>query len=374
MEPARLQAIQRDWEGHVHSYTLGKSSPSGPFYIVNETLPDDEYERQRLLDSAHRMVRLMKEVEEDLPLFRAVFGPHDNPNVFLTEEMRSKAVDAGKAGVRKFSHMSVLRPDYDWLVYFADINIDRDATLNTAGWLHACPSHSRANQPFLEDEDDIETETLMPKEKTFIYDHLLAMDPCTHPSLLSQHGQFLSHGTGPDAHAYPIPHFSYCSTMLHADIRVPHPSSWLDDVEGESDEEGEWERKEDERLLWRGTTTGIYHAADTPWRDAHRDRLMEMVQRPVGNVKVLVSDAEGEGDEERENVKVEKVKKIRLNHAMLDIAFAGSPNQCEPETCKEIEEMFDWRRPMSVRDAGKYKYVLDVSSQFFISRPFDLSQ
>jgi len=141
----------------------------------------------------------------------------------------------------------------------------------------------------------------------------------------------------------------------------------LDDVEGESDEEGEWERKEDERLLWRGTTTGIYHAADRPWRDAQRSRLMEMAQRPVGNVEVLVGDAEGEGDEEGMGVRVEKVKKMRLNHAMLDIAFAGSPNQCEPETCKEIEEMFDWRRTMSVREAGKYKYVLDVSSPFFIS-------
>jgi len=105
MEPARLQAIQRDWEGHVHSYTLGKSSPKGPFHIANETLPDDKHERRRLLDGAYRMVGLMKEVEEDLPLFRAVFSPHDNPNVFVTEEMRSRAVDAGKAGVRTFSYI-----------------------------------------------------------------------------------------------------------------------------------------------------------------------------------------------------------------------------------------------------------------------------
>jgi hypothetical protein len=112
MEPARLQAIQRDWEGHVHSYTLGKSSPTGPFYIANETLPDDKHERRRLLDGAYRMVRLMKEVEEDLPLFRAVFSPHDNPNVFVTEEMRSRAVDAGKAGVRTFSHIFIFCSDY----------------------------------------------------------------------------------------------------------------------------------------------------------------------------------------------------------------------------------------------------------------------
>jgi hypothetical protein len=37
----------------------------------------------------------MKEVGEDLPLFRAVFSPHDNPNVFLTAEMKRQAVEAG---------------------------------------------------------------------------------------------------------------------------------------------------------------------------------------------------------------------------------------------------------------------------------------
>ncbi|OAX42548.1 hypothetical protein K503DRAFT_332831 [Rhizopogon vinicolor AM-OR11-026] len=29
---------------------------------------------------------------------------------------------------------------------------------------------------------------------------------------------------------------------------------------------------------------------------------------------------------------------MRLNHGMLDIVFAGSPNQCKPETRKELEE------------------------------------
>jgi hypothetical protein len=61
------------------------------------SLPDDEQERRtrRLLDGACRLVDSMKEVGEDLPLFRAVFSPHDNPNVFLTAEMKRQAVEAG---------------------------------------------------------------------------------------------------------------------------------------------------------------------------------------------------------------------------------------------------------------------------------------
>lgn len=130
----------------------------------------------------------------------------------------------------------------------------------------------------------------------------------------------------------------------------------MSDVEGESGEFGAWERKQDDRLLWRGMNTGIYHSEDKPWRAAQRGRLMEMAQRALGSVEVLVSDSEG-----KEGVRIEKVKKTSLNHAMLDIAYSGSPGQCDPETCRELEEMFEWRRIMNFRDAGKYKYVLDVS-------------
>jgi hypothetical protein len=80
-------------------------------------------------------------------------------------------------------------------------------------------------------------------------------------------------------------------------------------------------------------------------------------KRVKGTADVLVSDDDGEGGA----VRVEKLKKMRLNHVMLDIAFAGNPGQCEPDTCRELQEIFDWRRTMTVREVGKYKYVLDVS-------------
>jgi len=34
----------------------------------------------------------MEDVEEDLPLLRAVFSPHDDSNVFLMKDMRGRAV------------------------------------------------------------------------------------------------------------------------------------------------------------------------------------------------------------------------------------------------------------------------------------------
>ena len=93
----------------------------------------------------------------------------------------------------------------------------------------------------------------------------------------------------------------------------------------------------------------MHHAEHRPWRVVQSGRLMEMARRPNGSVEVLLIDAECEGGEDGKRVRVGKVKKMRLNHGMLDVAFAGSLNQCDPETCKESEELFDWRRTMSVR-------------------------
>jgi len=61
------------------------------------------------MDSAYRLINLMAEVEEDLPPFRAVFSPYDNPNIFITEETKSKAVEAGESGECRSSRSPFLR-------------------------------------------------------------------------------------------------------------------------------------------------------------------------------------------------------------------------------------------------------------------------
>ncbi|OJA09244.1 hypothetical protein AZE42_09218 [Rhizopogon vesiculosus] len=121
----------------------------------------------------------------------------------------------------------------------------------------------------------------------------------------------------PSAEPYTIPQFMLCSTKLHADIRVPQPGSWICDVESEGDEEGKW----DERLLRTAMNSGMHHAEHMSWRAVQSNRLMEMAQRPDGSVDVLLSDAEYEGGEGGKRV---RVGKMRLNHGVLDISFAGS--------------------------------------------------
>jgi hypothetical protein len=292
---------------------------------------------------------LMKGVQDELPLFRAVFSPHDNPNVFVTHDMRKKLVEAGQQG-KPIDPQSQDPPPY------------------TRGWIHACPLNSVARNP---------PASLFPrttKPKTFIHDHFLAMDPCAHPSHLLQHGEFLSHGPGPSAYPFPVPQFSYCSSPLHADIRVPIMLSWVEDVDGGEDV---WIEKEEERLLWRGLNTGIHHGKEKPWKDAQRDRLMDLVSSPPSSnsrpqkrttsqhktIDVLLTDPSS-----FDGFETQSLKKSILNPAMMDIAFAGKPGQCEPEVCKEVEERWEWRRRMGVKEAGRYKYVLDVDGNGWSSR------
>ncbi|KAG2085479.1 glycosyl transferase family 90-domain-containing protein [Suillus cothurnatus] len=347
--PERLQAIQLAHEGHVQSYTLAKSTPSGPIHIGNESLPADQDDRRVLLTGAIQLMDLMKGVQDELPLFRAVFSPHDNPNVFVTHDMRKKLVEAGQQG-KPIDPQSQDPPPY------------------TRGWIHACPLNSVARNP---------PASLFPrtaKPKTFIHDHFLAMDPCAHPSHLLQHGEFLSHGPGPSAYPFPVPQFSYCSSPLHADIRVPIMLSWVEDVDGG---EEVWIEKEEERLLWRGLNTGIHHGKEKPWKDAQRDRLMDLVSSPPSSnsrpqkrttsqhktIDVLLTDPSS-----FDGFETQSLKKSILNPAMMDIAFAGKPGQCEPEVCKEVEERWEWRRRMGVKEAGRYKYVLDVDGNGWSSR------
>ncbi|KAJ7143765.1 hypothetical protein C8R44DRAFT_724793 [Mycena epipterygia] len=66
MDPADLQRIQRDWEAHADS-------------MVNFTLPADEAVRLELSTGGFQIIELLVEVERDIPTFRAVFSPHDNP-------------------------------------------------------------------------------------------------------------------------------------------------------------------------------------------------------------------------------------------------------------------------------------------------------
>ncbi|RDB30050.1 Beta-1,2-xylosyltransferase 1 [Hypsizygus marmoreus] len=339
MNPKDLQEIEREWEGHADSYTIGKNA-QGSIQLVNYTLPGNEDVRSDLAGGAFQIMELLEDVEEFIPPFRAVFSPHDNPNLHTDYELRTEALKHAAAGT------------------FLDVNSPPEVKLS--GWLSACDPMS----PAWRDPIDWDAPAPPQTRKTFIYNHRTAMDPCQHPSLLLSHGQFLSHRTGPVAHRKLVPQFSYCPTLLHHDIMAAMPINWVQDILPRSNDP-EWQDKVDERLQWRGSNTGIWHAKETRWREAQRARLVSWAASGFGENVTVLMGARGENERVGEG---ESVKKARWAPALLDVAFAGKPLSCAPETCKELEKVFEYRKPQDVKTAGNYKYILDVDGNGWSSR------
>lgn len=195
-------------------------------------------------------------------------------------------------------------------------------------------------------------------KKTFIYDHRMTMDPCLHPILFHHHGQFLSHGPegGPEPQRDMVPEFGFCSTLLHHNIRMPSLYGWVEDIHPRAHDPG-WEDRIDDRLVWRGSNTGIWHSPHTPWRHSHRNFLVEVANTLNGTTEVLFPT----GSEGERVGRPRMMRNARVNPAVMDVAFAGSPLACAEETCPLLEEMFTWKEYQTIQEAGRYKYVLDVS-------------
>ncbi|KAG5353292.1 hypothetical protein C0989_008510 [Termitomyces sp. Mn162] len=347
MDPRDLQRLQSEWEGHSDSYTIGKTV-DGPIMLVNYSLPGNLTVNHDLAEGAYEVMELLMDVQDKIAPFRAVFSPHDNPNLPTDWELREIALKHAAKGT------------------FLDVNNPPPVKLN--GWIAACPPTS----PAVVNPIDWEAPAPPPTAKTFIHTHKPAMDPCIHPSLFLLHGQFLSHRKGPVPQRFMPPQFSYSTTLLHHDITAAMLYGWVQDLP-----EGvnlEWEKKRDERLLWRGSNTGIWHSPTTRWREAQRVREVMWAGIDGGGVGL----SGGGGGEytrvlkaEGENKKVgkgEEVKWARWAPAMLDIAFAKVPGSCAPETCKELEKMFEWKKAQDVEAAGNYKYVLDIDGNGWSGR------
>ncbi|KAF7368754.1 SPX domain-containing protein [Mycena venus] len=541
VDPVWLQGMQREWEAHVDSYTIGKDVEEDALAMLNFTLPADEGVRLELASGGFQIIELLREVEAELPPFRAVFSPHDNPNLVIDVSMSafsvsapsllrvslrlgghveahggrltrhrlpfepalallflyfwasaalcpllcssssfsdihilvltllfflSDTVGAAPAGARRGQGWNVLSfgfglsvsllprlscaraPIFIEAPLFASI-VSYNGMISTRptrpptkyGWLAACPPLSPAwldvdklPPPFDNHHPNGGRPTVPGDEegpKTFIHDHLRAMDPCLHPAHLRAHGAYLAHGAGPTPHHFLVPQFSYSVTPLHADLRVPLPVNWwltslhfalpytsffassFACTSWPSPPLGFfWDERVDARLQWRGSNTGIWHAADGRWREAHRVRLAALGAGMGGanvslldpgmpsdniagafggragfraqggeGVDVLASDEDDNHDvegphgersgEPRERTPVGPpifASRARLLPALLDVAFAGRPLNCEAAQCAVLQEMFEWRKAHDLKKAARYKYVIDVDGNGWSSR------
>jgi hypothetical protein len=345
LSPAAFRGLEQAHEAHEETFTLGRVGAHGVM-VVNMSLPNNGM--KGYLQGAYEIADTLAPVHEHLPPFRAVFSPHDNPTIGFSAEWRALALKAVREGRCECTVPSCGQGSEAYM--HADLDLDHMPPIESVGWLSGCAKDSPARtQPY-----DLEHPPAPPTKKTFIHDHLAAMSPCAHPSLLHHHGQFLAHEYGPGPWSPPAPQFSYSVTSLHADIRPATPFNWVEDVPGDAP----WDAKTDNRLLWRGSNTGIWQGAGMRyWRGTHRNRMVALADRTRGAADVLVADAADAP------VQTKTLPLRRLNRALLDLEFSGSPLNCDDTTCPELQRMFEWDESMDYRTAGDYKYVMDVRAR-----------
>lgn len=347
IHPEDLADAERELEERDDIIVVAKTPGNDKLEIVHTTFKTNP--------SAHiarisNILKLLEEVEHDLPPLRMSFSPHDNPNMLSDWRIKTMVMEAAKSGT------TVRQKEFP--------------PIHTVGWVQACPPSSPAqqNQPPLPalPPHAYEPRFNTSAPKTFIASHRATMDPCLHPSLLVTHGQFLSHGKGPYPQRTLVPRFSLCRTHLHHDIRPPVPYGWISGVGLEEQGDVPWEEKIDERLDWRGSNTGLFASPKTPWSYSQRSRLVSLANSVIGNVSILpVPDngytRVGEPDE---------VRLARVNPAWMDVAFVNKAIMCDENggTCKDMEKMWEFRRSQGRKEEGRYKFIFDVDGNGWSGR------
>lgn len=233
--------------------------------------------------------------------------------------------------------------------------MDEDFDHRHLGWASACPPRSplRAQDPY----QVVNASSIWDPQpvKSFIHDHKLAMDPCQHPSHAYLVGMLEGHGIGPLPSEKLYPSFSMCSSPLHSDILTVANEMWTEDVGVDP----EWDDKTDERLAWRGSTTGVLFNEKNRWWLSQRARLVEVANRRNGTVEVIPSP-----DEPVDVTGLTSELNIGwANDIFMDVGFSGTPLQCEGEACDRVAREMRFKDTRTKEQFNQHKYIMDVSSK-----------
>ncbi|KAF5391052.1 hypothetical protein D9757_003999 [Collybiopsis confluens] len=337
LEPSYLIELQTEREAKEDTYTLGKNS-EGKIDVLRTTCRENV--RPHVVYNANLMLDVLRDVEDDLPSFRAVFSPHDSPSLVTDYLIKTTLLEAADTN--------------------SYIGKEQLPERHRIGWRSSCHPDSPARKIEL----DLDGPPPSKPKKTFIYNHQQTMDPCQHPRLFWRHGQFLSHNKGPDPYPTMIPEFSSCTTFLHHNIRVPTPYGWVDEKQLADDPD--FEDKIDERLLWRGTNTGAYHAPQMRWQNSHRDTLVRISNEVNGSIEYLVPPKPGYEDYPVGEPQI--ARKSRFNPSMMDTSFVREPTQCDEAVCNHMKNIYEYKKHQGAKEASNYKYVLDIDGNGWSGR------
>lgn len=208
-------------------------------------------------------------------------------------------------------------------------------------------------------------DTTEPASTSFISDMYEANDFCAHPEIVRLHSTTNNYGLGPRCvNLWPL--FSMCKTTLFSDITSTPLEQW--GVEVENDQE--WEDKNRNKILWRGSTTGASYNRGIVWRQAQRVRLNLLTNdRSDAIRRVLTTGADNQ------TLTAYEESLDQLNKRYFDIKFAGGPVSCSQDdgTCERMKHHLPFTSDrMDQAEANLYKYVIDVDGNGWSGRFYRL--
>ncbi|GAA5999999.1 hypothetical protein JCM10207_006007 [Rhodosporidiobolus poonsookiae] len=295
-------------------------------------------------ERTEQMLKLLKNIAKNLPDMNVTFTGHDVPWVVLSGENRERHMQRAKAG-QLLSDTEADDPLDDW---------------SYDGWAQICPPNSPIRRvPSFDDRMKSGHIYSEPKQRSYIKDHVQAMDVCTHPETQLIHG--FTAWPGPRAgHLYPV--FVSTTTSMHSDLLIPP----IDQYDRRKGLDPEWERKKYNKVVWRGTTTGADLNLEHMRKWSQRPRLCRL---PFHQGSITLPYAASDTPEGLGPVTTFTARAQALAQQWFDFKFLEAPKQCDdPAVCKAFENEFLWDDFMEQEEQNEYKYVIDVDGNGWSGR------
>ncbi|KZS91031.1 hypothetical protein SISNIDRAFT_517630 [Sistotremastrum niveocremeum HHB9708] len=336
IDPSTLLAELAKEEGRGFSYTL--VSEKGRMSVEKRNYNLEGGDKGK----PEGMMDFLRDVEGELPDFRAVFSVMDGSSLYLSWEHKAEAIKAAREN------------------RYVDLSKLPDPKPKGFEWPVICPPTTPINSP-----DLLET---YPQNKSFIHSHLSTMSPCTHPSHAKLSGFYLSRREPPPRPARLIPVFVPSKVTIHEEILTVAPDQfWMD-----KGRDVGWNEKGDERIVWRGGNTGVAinerNYKELDWMETQRMRLIRDFSGERDGVEEDEESEDGQGGLRGSDLLVERVRTASLNAALVDVAFTGRPVQCDRVTCAILEKEYEFRKKQTPEEANRYKYFLDVDGNGWSAR------
>ncbi|KAJ9111349.1 hypothetical protein QFC19_001117 [Naganishia cerealis] len=261
---------------------------------------------------------------------RLAISLHDDPRTLIGYEHRSELIS--RVEELEFSDNA------------------REINPGEKGWHLACPYSSNARNMRNPQAG------MKPDGKHLVADMSSQMDLCTHPYNIPLNGITGRGDKHMDDRLLPI--FSLSKTSLNADILIVPTEQWTNSVPLVP-----WNERKHSKLLWRGSNTGTHYSKSIPWRNSQRIRFVnETRPNAEGAIEYLPPPYHLQ-QQDSLGAAIIHADKAELNEKFFDVAFVGSPIQCDKQdgTCEELEKSFDFKQTkMSLRESLDFKYVLDI--------------